>query len=574
MPRIEIVADGESTMVPFRGGAVTIGRQDDNDIVLADTKASRRHCRIEYVGGRYRVRDLASHNGTWIGHDKVQERNLQFGQAIRIGSTYIRLVQDPNDLNANAPLPNLEELADGYSDAKALDALAGGVPVERAPETGDQPSSEHRHRSPFLISLGKRTIARALPAKAGDLGIHNSRREPIVSELEEAPQIRQAMHWLRELLYSAIAADAASIHIEPQSRAYLLRFRIDGFMHTVGEVPIREARCVVEVIRRLCELEVRPELLTETGRFGVESTPNEFLDYRAHFASTAFGQRVVLKRIDATLIACQLESLGLDLDSVAALSRVLERQQGLLLFCGPSGSGTTTTAYCAAGTIDPEGHGIAIIEEAPEYPLAAAVRLSSDMYEKMRFAEWLREAISQDPDVILVSRLGDRDTASLALDAAINGRLVLTTMEAPSVETAIQRLLGWGVEPYLIANGLSIVTSQRLIRTLCPACRRQYEPDAAVLEKRGLAGHPHGAFYDAVGCAKCLRTGFRGQTGVFEVVQFNQALRDVIIGRPGPVELRRAVSAQTNQTLQESAYKQVIDGTTTLPEADRVLPSD
>lgn len=571
MPRLEITAKGQTQQLTLDRSCIAVGRDSTNDVVLADTKASRQHCRIDYHEGELRVTDLNSHNGTWVGHERIQERLLRAGEVIRIGKTFINVIPDsvqgdPLEALHSAPAttqaPTKEKREPKNSDLLSFDESAVAVI-----ESDGAPSA-------FLLDFGSRPKPDWLVESVDELILLNPNGEPVLLPVEIDPHLAVAVDGLRDLMWSSIWADASAIHIEPHQKAYQLRFRVDGVLHTFGEVPIREARCVVEALRRLCELEPRPEKLAESGRFVVEASPDHVLTYRAHFVSTGLGQRAMLRRLEGSLISRQLESLGLELGSVALLSKSIEQGRGLVLACGPSGSGKTTTVFCAAGTIDPEGRTVGVVEATREYPMASAITLSTEHFGSKSLDELLREAIEQDSDVVVVDGIADRHSATIALEAAVNGRLIIATMDAPDVCSAITRLLGWGVEPYLIANGLSIVTSQRLIRTLCPACRRQYEPDPALLNRPGLADRAHGAFYDAVGCPKCLRTGFRGQTGVFEVVQFGQGLRDVIIGRPGPIELRRAVSAQTNQSLQDSAYKQVIDGTTTLPEADRVLPPD
>jgi len=571
MPRLEITAKGQKQLLTVERSSIAVGRDSTNDVVLADTKASRQHCRIDFHEGELRVTDLNSHNGTWVGHERIQERLLRAGELIRIGKTYINVfpdfpVTDQPEFRPTPPAatqtPSKEKKESKGSDLMSFDE--GSVAVMDS-DAGP---------SPFLIDFGTRPKPGWLVENLDELTLLNPNGEPVLLPVEIDPQLAVAVDGLRELIWSSLWADASAIHIEPQQKAYQLRFRVDGVLHTFGEVPIRDARCVVEALRRLCELEPRPERLAESGRFVAETSPEHVFSYRAHFVSTGLGQRAVLRRIERSLVTRQLETLGLDLGSVALLSKAIEQERGVVLFCGPSGSGKSTSVFCAAGTIDPEGRTIGVVEATREYPIASAVYLSTELFASKGLAELLGDAIQQDSDVVVVDSIADHQTATVALEAAVNGQLILATMDAPDVYSAITRLIGWGVEPYLVATGLSIVTSQRLIRTLCPACRRQYEPDPAVLEKRGLASLPHGVFYDAVGCPKCLRTGFQGQTGIFEVVQINQALRDVIIGRPGPVELRRAVTAQTNQTLHESAHKKVIDGTTTLPEADRVLPTD
>lgn len=569
MPKLEITAKGRKSVVALDRSTIAIGRDSTNDVVLADTKASRQHCRIDCHEGEFRVTDLNSHNGTWIGHERIQERMLRSGEAIRIGGTFIELVTE-------APVTETDDLViieddDPPPAPKPADKKKRKKIVDSFDEDWTIEEDQSSRVSPFLLDFGTKPRPASITDNPEDVMLLDARREPVLLPVDTDPHLQGAVQDLRALVWASLWAEADGIHIEPQQSKYSIRFRIDGILHTVGEVPIRDARCVVEAIRRLCELEPRPDKVAETGLFVVETAGEHFTEYRSHFVSTGLGQRAVLTRMDASKANVPMESLGLDLDSVATITKQVERQKGLMLFTGPSASGKTTTAYCVAAAIDPASRSVAIVEEYREYPLPAAIRLTADALGGKRIGELLRDAVLQDSDALLISNLNDKDCATVALEAAINGRLVLATMDAPGIEAAMVRLLGWGVEPYLVAQGIGIVSSQRLVRVLCPDCRRSYEPDAALLEKRGMADRAHGAFYEAVGCPKCLRTGFCGQMGVFELLQNGSDLRDVVISRPAIAELRKTIAAHTIQTLTDSAIKKVIEGVTTIAEIDRVV---
>ena len=569
MAKLEINAKGRKSVVALNRSSIAIGRDSTNDVVLADTKASRQHCRIDCHEGEFRVTDLNSHNGTWIGHERIQERMLRSGESIRIGGTFISLLSDTPIIETD-DLVIIEE-----EDAPPPPKRPSRKPAKKALESFDEDLVTADDRatrpSPFLFDFGGKSKPTSITEDAQDIMLLDPRREPVLLPVDTDPLLQAAVQDLRALVWSATWADASGIHIEPQHSKYSIRFRIDGVLHTVGEVPIRDARCVVEAIRRLCELEPRPEKVAETGLFVVETAGEHFTEYRSHFVSTGLGQRAVLTRMDAAKANVPMESLGLDLDSVATITKQVERQKGLILFTGPSASGKTTTAYCVAAAIDPASRSVAIVEETREYPLPAAIRLTADALGGKRVGELAREAVLQDSDALLVGNLSDRDGATVALEAAINGRLVLATMDAPGIEAALTRLLGWGVEPFLVAHALEIMTSQRLVRVLCPDCRRSYQPETALLEKRGMADRPHGAFYEAVGCNKCLKTGFCWRTGVYDLLRSGTELRDVIVGCPSVSELRRSIAAHTIQTLSDSANKKVIEGVTTLAEIDRVV---
>ena len=246
----------------------------------------------------------------------------------------------------------------------------------------------------------------------------------------------------------------------------------------------------------------------------------------------------------------------------------------MIIVAGPTGSGKTTTLYTALRTIDAEKRNIVTIEDPVEYNLDNTTQISIDPRHDLTFSTVLATVMRQDPDVILVGEIRDMETAKMAMQAAMTGHLVLTTVHARDSVGTIFRLLDLGVEPYLVANAVSMTIAQRLVRALCPNCKRGYRPDAKQIVALGLEGRQFDRFYDAVGCAQCMKTGYRGRLALFEMLTFGPQLRDVIMTRPTIKDIRGAAGEWMFRTLRQSGMAKVMDGLTTVDEVERVTAAD
>jgi general secretion pathway protein E len=269
-------------------------------------------------------------------------------------------------------------------------------------------------------------------------------------------------------------------------------------------------------------------------------------------------------------VPSQFENLGMDLDAVAELARICDQDAGMVILAGPTGSGKTTTLYTALQSIDAATRNIVTIEDPVEYELKNATQISIDVGHNLTFSSVLSSVLRQDPDVILVGEIRDVETAKMAMQAATTGHLVLTTIHARDTVGTVFRLLDLGVEPFLVANSITMCISQRLVRVLCPSCKRVYKPDARMIRQMKLEGRPFGDFYDAVGCKKCMGTGYRGRIALYEMLLFNPQVRDVILTEPTIAEIRKAAGQWMFHTIQDAGYRRVIEGVTTVQEVDRV----
>lgn len=590
MPRLEITSNSKKQMVLFTGTALTIGRSQENDVVLADPVASRRHCVIEQDGGAFRVKDLKSHNGTWIGVNRVIEATLAFGNIIRIGGTHLRLLPDEveqeeqhkentarEQWHKKEPQASTPQLPTAQIVAEEPEELPRGSPspttvattlAARALVSG--PLS--KQLAPLMEACVSVPVPDGAPEVARDIRLLNRKAEPVVTQKDSKSKPAEALESLRQLLFSAFRTHATDIHIEPKTDVYALRFRIDGFLHPVGEITAKQAVAILNVIKILCEIDIAKKSIVQEGNFAVE-LPTRRVDFRISLTPTVHGQKLALRFLDKASVPDQFENLGMELDAVAELSRICKQDAGMIILSGPTGSGKTTTLYTALQSIDAASRNIVTIEDPVEYELPSTTQISIDPTHDLTFASVLSSILRQDPDVILVGEVRDQETAKMAMQAATTGHLVLTTLHARDTIGTVFRLLDLGVEAFLVANAVTLCISQRLIRTLCPTCKRPYKPDAQLIRRMKLEDQPHGDLYEPVGCKACMGVGYSGRMALFELLMFTQQVRDVILTDPTISEIRKAAGEWMFQTLSDSGYRKVIEGVTSAEEVERVSVS-
>jgi general secretion pathway protein E len=574
MPRLEIKARGATRIVPFDGPRVTIGRLAGNDIVLEDAVASRQHCVIEHFKGTFRVVDLKSHNGTWLGENRVLEANISFGDSIRIGGTRIRLLPDVSaKAAADEELPTAEIVPeDEEEEEEAVPQFAVVRPDSSAKLAARSLVSGplSKQLAPLMEACLSVPVPEGAPEVPRDIRMLNKKSEVIsFDRKDKRSKPAEALDAFRQLLFAAFRTRATDIHVEPKGEIHSMRFRIDGLLHTVGEVTGKMGIAILNVIKILCEIDIAKRNIVQEGSFAVE-LPSRRVDFRISFTPTVYGQKLALRFLDKAAVPDQFENLGMDLDGVAELSRICDQDAGMVILSGPTGSGKTTTLYTALKTINAETRNIVTIEDPVEYELSNTTQISIDPIHNVTFASVLGSILRQDPDVILVGEVRDTETAKMAMQAATTGHLVLTTLHARDTVGTVFRLLDLGVEPFLIANAVTMCISQRLVRILCPNCKRPFKPDSALIRRMRLESRPHGFFYDAVGCKQCMETGYRGRMALYEILLFSPQVRDVILTNPTISDLRKAAGEWMFHTLQDSGYRKVIEGVTTVQEVERV----
>lgn len=570
MPKLEIKSKGQTETVDFSGPTLSIGRLEGNDFVVQDPVASRKHCVLERTQAGFTLKDLGSHNGTWLGENKVIEASLSFGETFRIGSTFFRVLSDEVEVSDQEDAPQLEAVVEEEEAEElpptSLDRkLVATTLSVRAMVSG--PLS--KQLGPLMEACVSVPPAEGSPQVAKDVRLLNRKGAPV--RIEESDKARQgeAALALRQLLFAAFRTRATDIHIEPKGELYAIRFRIDGILHSVGEITSKMGIAILNVIKILCELDISKKSVVQEGSFAVE-LPSRRVDFRINMTPTMHGQKLALRFLDKGAVPSHFENLGMDLDTVAELTRICEQDSGMIVLAGPTGSGKTTTLYTALQSIDATRRNVVTIEDPVEYELQNTTQISIDPVHKLTFASVLSSILRQDPDVILVGEIRDQETAKMAMQAATTGHLVLTTIHARDTIGTVFRLLDLGVEPFLVANAMTMCISQRLVRTLCHSCKRPFKPDSKLIRRMNLEGRPHGDFFEAVGCKRCMATGYCGRIALFETLLFTQAVRDVIITEPTITDIRKAAGEWMFSTLTSSGYRKVLEGVTTIQEVERV----
>jgi len=382
---------------------------------------------------------------------------------------------------------------------------------------------------------------------------------------------RPVVGLVNQILIDAIRMGASDIHIEPRADRVDLRYRIDGELHPIRTIPQGLLPMLTTRLKILAELDIVESRLPQDGRISVEVDGRE-VDLRVSVLPNYHGQRIVLRILDKSVTLKKLDELGFSPQNLRLFRNLIHKPYGMILVTGPTGSGKTTTLYAALREVQKKTNNIMTCEDPVEYDIDGINQ--SQVFEKvgLTFAMQLRAILRQDPDVVLVGEIRDRETAETAIRASLTGHLVLSTLHCNDAPSAIPRLLDMGINPYLLSTSLIGVMAQRLLRTLCPACRKPDDDgeDRALLE--AVLGHNHlPTIYRAQGCPQCVNTGFKGRVAVHEILPVTPEVGSLIASH-APIEaIKRAGARYGYEPLQVDAIRKVIDGKTTLAEAQRLV---
>ncbi len=381
--------------------------------------------------------------------------------------------------------------------------------------------------------------------------------QDLLDGTSEAPVIRL----VNALLAEAVARGASDIHIEPYERRLLVRFRVDGVLHTVLEPPRAAAPSLIARIKVMASLDIAERRRPQDGRLKVRVGGRE-VDIRLSVLPTAYGERLVMRLLRREGLL-GLEALGLEACDRSRLERLIRLPHGMLLVTGPTGSGKTTTLYAALSAIASDACNILTIEDPIEYELPGVGQMQVNPKTGLTFAAGLRAILRQDPDVIMVGEIRDLEAARIAVQAALTGHLVFSTLHTNDAPSACTRLADIGVEPFLLASALKGVVAQRLVRVLCPRCRIPYTPSP---EERAALGIEAQVLYRPQGCEGCLGTGYRGRTGLYEVLEVDEEAARLIRTRAPEAALRQRVGTG----LREAGLRKAALGITSVEEVLRV----
>ncbi|MGB7388186.1 MAG: type II secretion system ATPase GspE [Pseudomonas neustonica] len=392
--------------------------------------------------------------------------------------------------------------------------------------------------------------------------------EDLLESQDEAPIIRL----INALLSEAVKENASDIHIEPFENRLSIRLRVDGVLREVLEPPRALAPVIVSRIKVMAKLDIAEKRLPQDGRIGLRLV-GRAVDVRVSTLPSGHGERVVLRLLDKQAGRLELRQLGMCSEHYDAMERVISRPHGIVLVTGPTGSGKTTTLYSALMRLNDRTRNILTVEDPIEYYLDGIGQTQINNKVDMTFARGLRAILRQDPDVVMVGEIRDVDTVQIAIQASLTGHLVFSTLHTNTAVGAITRLRDMGIEPFLLSSTLNGVLAQRLVRTLCPECRAPHEATASECRLIGVAPEQAPTLYSAVGCDACNGGGYRGRTGIYELIEIDDALRGLI--HDGASEQAMVKHARLGQMgIRQDGLRRVLAGDTTLEEVLRVTRED
>ncbi len=377
------------------------------------------------------------------------------------------------------------------------------------------------------------------------------------------------------LLFQARKRRASDLHFQPYNDRLQVRYRIDGILHNVLELPKGIQDAVVSRVKVMAGMDIAEKRLPQDGRATVRVGPHE-IDLRVSSLPTSWGERIVLRLLDKGQQLFKLDQLGLDEKQFKAYERLVQSTHGIILVTGPTGSGKTTTLYATLDRLNVTASNVLTLEDPIEYQLEGISQTQVNYAKGLTFDTGLRTILRQDPDIIMVGEIRDLETARMAIQSALTGHLVFSTLHTNDAVSAAARLLDLGIEPYLVSSSLLAVMAQRLIRTLCPHCKEPFIPEEESLKELDLerSALPDGKLWRGKGCDECMRTGYHGRAGIYELLVIDEPLRQTIMQRKGATEIKLLAMARGLKTLRASAAGRVLEGSTTPEEALRVTQMD
>ncbi|OFW57159.1 MAG: type II secretion system protein GspE [Actinobacteria bacterium RBG_16_64_13] len=531
---------------------------------------------------RKRIGDIALSKG-WVTKAKLME-----ALALRLGVKYLDLANtrlDPvtadlvseKDARRYAAIPVsfvddhtlLVAMADP-SNIVAIDDLRilTGFDIEPAIATSEDIVT--------LLSNMKRSddhISEDLDAKAevGEDPTTGAELRDIREQVDAAPVVKL----VNGVLARAADEGASDIHFEPQAKDLLVRFRHDGVLHETLTIPKRLQQGVLSRLKIMADLDIAERRVPQDGRIGlvVGGRP---IDMRVASLPTVYGEKIVIRLLDRSNVMLRLEDLGFSDIALSRYQRSYTKPYGAVLVTGPTGSGKSTTLYGTLNILNTPEKNIITVEDPVEYRLAGINQVQINPKAGLTFASGLRSILRCDPDIIMVGEIRDKETAQIAVESALTGHLVLSTLHTNNAPGALSRLTEMGVEPFLTASAVDCVIAQRLVRKLCEYCKEAYPATREMLERlafpqRAIEGWKEVSLYRAVGCAHCNQNGYKGRMGIYEIMPVTEAIERLIVERKSADEIMRVAAAEGMITLRQDGIERVLEGRTSIEEISRVI---
>ncbi len=572
--------------VPRAGGRVDLGRgnvrDSVHDILLERGKVSEEHVRRALKIAKGSKRDLGK---TMVSLGFVSGADLAQAQAQRYGLEYVELSEEDVDRGAVGLVPervlrkhvalplrlsHTDQLVVAMGDPGnfyALEDLRMISGHQIAPVVAAE--DEIRSTQAKIFSTGQR-IAKILEEASGE-GVEDD--GAIDLGIEVGPDEKPTVRLVSSLLQHAVGDGASDIHIEPRAREVTVRFRVDGVLREVMSIPPKLQSSVTARIKLMAGLNIAEKRVPQDGRFSVRLGEQK-IDFRAASLPTAYGEKVVLRLLDTASDEADLGKLGFEKRDYKRYEEVFRRPCGAILVTGPTGSGKSTTLYATLSELNTPDKNIITVEDPVEYKVAGLNQVQINPRAGLTFASGLRSILRSDPDVVMIGEIRDQETAKISVEAALTGHLVLATLHTNDAPGALGRLTDMGVEPFLTSSAIDCVIAQRLVRKLCERCKEPVEIEREILEGIEYPFHltPEGLnFYKAVGCRRCGKTGYRGRTGIYELMVITEEIRQMILRRSSADEIGRVAERGGMVRLRDDGLLKAALGVTTIEEALRTL---
>ena len=401
-----------------------------------------------------------------------------------------------------------------------------------------------------------------------DIETGDERKEESSSEQDDAPIVK----YVNKILLDAIKGGSSDVHFEPYEKVFRVRYRTDGILHEVSKPSIKLAAKIAARIKVMSQLDISERRVPQDGRIKMKLSATKSIDFRVNTLPTLWGEKIVMRILDPSSAKLGIDALGYEDDQKKLFLAALAQPQGMILVTGPTGSGKTVSLYTGLNILNTSERNISTAEDPVEINLEGVNQVNVNVKVGLDFSSALRAFLRQDPDVVMVGEIRDLDTASIAIKAAQTGHLVLSTLHTNSAAETLTRLRNMGVPSFNIATSVSLIIAQRLARRLCPECKEIYSVPREVLKEEGFTDEQIATgfkLYRPKGCAKC-KGGYKGRVGIYEVVRITPPMQELIMNDASSLELARQASKEGFRNLRQSALRKVIEGVTSLEDANRV----
>ena len=415
----------------------------------------------------------------------------------------------------------------------------------------------------YPFETGKGMMEELKEEEEGEFDLEEIEEKDLTETASDAPIVKLVNH----TIFQAVKDGASDIHIEPFEKELGIRYRIDGVMQKILQPPRRYLGAIVSRIKIMANLNIAEKRIPQDGRIQVK-VAEKAIDLRVSILPSNFGERIVMRILDKSKGAADLETLKMSDYAFATLTSAISRPHGIILVSGPTGSGKTTTLYSVLKRLNDSDRNIITVEDPVEYTITGISQVQVNEKAGLTFVSALRSILRQDPDMVLIGEIRDAETAKIATQAALTGHLVLSTIHTNNAPTTISRLRDMGIEPFLVASSLVCVVAQRLVRLLDPNCKKQYQPDSAMLAKLGIGAEKARAisFYRPDGCDECKGTGYKGRMAIFEVMAVDDKIASLVVERADTAVIRKRAIENGMEELSVDGIRAIKNGWTSIEE--------